>query len=326
MTIPDAPPVVSVVIITYNHEQYIHQAIASVLEQEFEEPFEVLVADDCSTDETLEEVRRFQGDSRIRILQAAQNLGVQPNLRRALEAAAGEFVALLEGDDYWRDTSKLARQVAQLRAIPRASSSAHSTPCTDGDRPNGWNWGDDSFMQEDESLSLESLAKVTNPHMSSLVYRRKLLPSTPLWFDGLRASDWLIFFLLAEGGPIAIIQREMSVHRFNDGSTWNPLTLVEQRCDLLIGALRLAKHEGRAADIVRSERIPYLYRVFFSSTLRPPISRQKMAGLWRVVATAPGSSFKEFIRWMCARVRDRVATGETRHAADRLENNTPGHG
>ena len=117
-----AAPTISVLMLAYNHGQWIGEAIESVLAQRTDEPFELIVGEDCSTDDTraiaLEWQRRHP--DRIRVLYADTNAGMAANFRRLVDAARGEFLAYCEGDDYWCHPAKLDAQAALLRADPRA--------------------------------------------------------------------------------------------------------------------------------------------------------------------------------------------------------------
>lgn len=114
-------PLVSVCITTFNHAPYIGRAIESVQRQRLAFPIEIIVGDDCSEDATLSIIERYAAeDSRIRVLRAERNEGMHLNYRRTLLAARGEWVALCDGDDFWSDDEKLARQLEALAANPEA--------------------------------------------------------------------------------------------------------------------------------------------------------------------------------------------------------------
>jgi glycosyltransferase involved in cell wall biosynthesis len=114
-------PVVSVLMITYNHAQYLSEAIESVVAQECSFPFELIIGEDASSDDSrhlvLEYQRRYPHV--IRVVYSAQNVGMIRNARRILAKARGDYVAYCEGDDYWRSRDKLARQVELIRRDPR---------------------------------------------------------------------------------------------------------------------------------------------------------------------------------------------------------------
>ena len=109
-------PVISVAMITYNHEPYIAQAIDGVLQQETSFPLELVIGEDCSTDRTRQIVFDYQRKhpAVIRVLVSENNVGGCRNVVRVEAACRGKYVAFCEGDDYWHDTHKLQRQVAFL--------------------------------------------------------------------------------------------------------------------------------------------------------------------------------------------------------------------
>ena len=112
-------PKVSVCMISYRHAAFIAQAIESVLAQQCDFEIELVIGDDCSPDGTGAICDEFaRRDPRVRLLPRDRNLGVMANFSRTLQACRGEYVAVCEGDDYWIDPLKLAKQVAFLDAHP----------------------------------------------------------------------------------------------------------------------------------------------------------------------------------------------------------------
>jgi glycosyltransferase involved in cell wall biosynthesis len=105
-------PLVSIITPTYNHEKYIGECIESVKSQTFSN-WEMIIINDGSTDKTLEVAKRFaQGDERIKIIDQ-ENKGIfrlAETYNKALSLSKGEFIAILEGDDYW-EPKKLEIQV-----------------------------------------------------------------------------------------------------------------------------------------------------------------------------------------------------------------------
>ncbi len=110
-------PKVSVLMITYNHEQYIEQAVRSVMMQETDFDYELVIGEDCSTDRTREIVLRLKEEfpDKIRLLLPEKNLGMIPNFVATYEACRGEYIALCEGDDYWTHPKKLQIQVDYMK-------------------------------------------------------------------------------------------------------------------------------------------------------------------------------------------------------------------
>lgn len=108
--------VVSVIIPAYNRSAYIDQTVQSVLEQTYPQ-VELIVVDDGSTDGTYEQLQAY--GNRIRLLshENRQNKGQSAALNLGLQAASGDYIAILDSDDYWAP-DKLERQVACLQANP----------------------------------------------------------------------------------------------------------------------------------------------------------------------------------------------------------------
>ena len=102
-------PTVSVVLPTYNRALVLTRAIDSVLAQTYDD-FEVVIVDDCSTDETAEVVKKYD-DERIRYIQHDKNQGACAARNTGIKQSNGQYVAFLDSDDEW-DPTKLAKQVA----------------------------------------------------------------------------------------------------------------------------------------------------------------------------------------------------------------------
>ena len=111
---------VSVITATYNQEEYIAHAIESVLMQKVDFEYELIVGDDCSSDRTAEIVSDFASKHPNTIVPVIRkkNLGMTGNVMDLIFKAKGEYIAFIEGDDYWLDESKLQKQVDYLDTHP----------------------------------------------------------------------------------------------------------------------------------------------------------------------------------------------------------------
>lgn len=112
-------PKVSVCVVTYNHEKYIAECLQSIVDQETNFDFEVIVGDDCSTDRTREVVQAYveKYPGKIRTLLHGKNVGAAQNYYSVHNQAKGEYIAHLDGDDYWMQ-NKLQYQVGLLDEKP----------------------------------------------------------------------------------------------------------------------------------------------------------------------------------------------------------------
>src|ERR1035441_2170073 len=96
-------PKVSILTTTYNQARFVPEMIEGVLEQKTRFKFELVIGDDASTDDTREVIARYQQQAPgvIRPMFYKENLGFPRNSFRTLESCAGEYIAMLDGDDYW---------------------------------------------------------------------------------------------------------------------------------------------------------------------------------------------------------------------------------
>ena len=119
---------VSVLVMTYNHEKFIRQALDSVLMQETNFEYEILISEDCSTDRTRAIVLEFQQahPEKVQLLLSTQNIHSNEIVVRGIRAAQGEYIALLDGDDYWTSPLKLQKQVDFLDSHPECSMCFHN--------------------------------------------------------------------------------------------------------------------------------------------------------------------------------------------------------
>lgn len=124
-------PKVSVAVITYNQQDTIAQALDSVLCQQGDFGLEVVVGEDCSTDNTwkiCDEYAKCYPD-KVKLLPNAQNMGIMANFARTVQACTGEYLGILAGDDYWCDDHKLQKQLHFMQEHPE-----YGVVCTNGYR------------------------------------------------------------------------------------------------------------------------------------------------------------------------------------------------
>ncbi len=121
-------PLVSICMVTYNHSQWIGQAIEGVLIQKTTFPFELVISDDCSMDNTADIIKRYALDnpSLIRPRFNNSNKGLGNNFPETLNFCRGKYIAICEGDDFWIDPLKLQIQVDYLEKNPEYVMSSHN--------------------------------------------------------------------------------------------------------------------------------------------------------------------------------------------------------
>ncbi len=116
--INEKAPVISVIMPAYQAGCYIGQAVTSVLKQTCSESWELLIIDDCSTDDTAQIASGFTTDPRIRYIRQTHNQGAAAARNRGIHMARGKYVAFLDADDWW-DPDKLRQQ---MRCIARTGA------------------------------------------------------------------------------------------------------------------------------------------------------------------------------------------------------------
>lgn len=122
-----------VLVFTYNHEKYIAQALDSILMQDADFSYHIIIGEDCSTDETREVVLRYyhQYPDKITLVLWEHNVGVDINSFVLYKLIKSKYVALLEGDDYWTDSLKLKKQVSFLEENGDFIGTGHNVRCVD---------------------------------------------------------------------------------------------------------------------------------------------------------------------------------------------------
>lgn len=109
-------PLVSVIIPTYNSNKYIKETLESILNQSYKN-LEVIITDDCSSDNTLEIVKEYK-DGRIRILTNTKNLGISGNMNKGIGVSNGKYVAIMDADD-WSYPYRIEKQVKLMENNPK---------------------------------------------------------------------------------------------------------------------------------------------------------------------------------------------------------------
>lgn len=209
-------PLVSVCMITYNHEKYIAQAIESVLMQKTSFKYELVIGEDCSTDGTraivCDYVRRYSG--RIRLLLPKHNQGMISNFVSTVTACRGRYVALLEGDDYWTDPTKLQRQVDFFESHPDCVICFHTTKVIyegQDKEPTVY-----PLSIQREISTIEDLLVSSFIPTCSVIFKNGLITEFPDWYFRLPIGDWPLYILLAKFGSIGYVNGEMSVYRVHE--------------------------------------------------------------------------------------------------------------
>jgi glycosyltransferase involved in cell wall biosynthesis len=214
--------------ITYNHERFITKAIESVLAQRTSFPIELVIGDDASTDDTSRhiEVLEAQAPEVIRTLIRPTNIGMHRNLEGVLEECRGEFVAFLEGDDYWTSDEKLQLQADVLRVRDNAVGVIHPVTIVDS---LGGETGTIYPEKVTTEIGTQELLKENIIPTASVMIRRDALVSLPDSYRKLKMRDWPMWVFASLHGPWLCFPKVMAAYRVHDGGAWSSLSGAERR-------------------------------------------------------------------------------------------------
>jgi glycosyltransferase involved in cell wall biosynthesis len=257
-------PKVSVVVLTYNHAPFIEQTMSSVLSQKTTFPYEVIVTEDCSTDGTREKVEEIAArDPRVRLLLSPENMNDPEVELRAFRAVRGDYIAFVEGDDYWTSPDKLERQAAFLDANGECASCFHNAQILQADGT----FDAALYCQPGQKSRLTAQDVVVSNVIPtcSIMFRRRVVASVPDWYREMPVSDSTLHVLSGVQGQIGYIDEVMAVYRRHAGGVWSSRDVVAQselsidwrsRIDRATdGRYRRAVRRGHARDHRRLARV-----------------------------------------------------------------------
>jgi glycosyltransferase involved in cell wall biosynthesis len=249
----------SVMMITYNHGRFIARAIESALAQRVDFDYEIVIGEDLSTDNTRTIVVDFarRNPQRIVPLLRDRNIGAIRNFAQTVSACRGQYLAFLEGDDYWTSPDKLQKQVDFLDAHPDRAICCHRVQFLD---ETGLAEADIFPPHSAGEYTIEDLLKLNFVMTCSMVMRRELIGRIPDWLFRMKLADWPICAMVARYGTIELMDENMAAYRVHAGSSWSSLpsnTRLREGSRMLRA---LDKHLGyRYADtIAQTISRPYL--------------------------------------------------------------------
>jgi glycosyltransferase involved in cell wall biosynthesis len=224
---------VTVLLTTYNHEKYIAQALDSVLMQETNFDYEVVVLEDCSTDATRDILKVYQQQHpiKIRLRLAERNQHSNKPFAEEFNATASPYLAMLDGDDYWTSSTKLQRQVDFLDSHSDCAICFHNAlRIYEGEEraPLLYN-----SAQQKPISNIDDLWHYCFIAGCSPLLRKAAVGTLPQWYNELPVGDWPLFLLAAQHGKIGYIDDVLGVYRIHQGGEWSKRDNV-QRIELLL--------------------------------------------------------------------------------------------
>ena len=211
----DTVPLVSISCITYNHENYIRDAIEGFLMQKTTFPVEILIHDDASTDKTADIIREYENKYPDIIKPIYQfdnkySKGISVSETYNFPRARGKYIAMCEGDDYWTDPSKLQKQVDFLENNSEYVACYHNAIINYVDKKNKNHLY--NKINESRNVSLEEIINNWSVPTASIVMRKKVIDNLPDWRNNIYSGDYTLILLCLNIGKLYFINEVMSVY------------------------------------------------------------------------------------------------------------------
>ena len=212
-------PKVQILMLTYNHVDYIEQSIKSVLAQKTNFSFELLIGDDASTDGTSTIVEKYSSlyPDIVKAYVRPKNLGIGKNYKDLYNKISAPYIALIEGDDFWESSEKLQKQTDFLDSHQDFSIVLH--------RANVLK--DKAYIEiypplsyAEGTYSLKDIIDLNFTTTASVMYRNSYL-KLPVQYDSLTMLDWITHIFHATQGKIYLFNEVMSTYRLHDASVWS---------------------------------------------------------------------------------------------------------
>lgn len=225
----------SILIICYNQENYIKQCIESIVMQRIPFKYEVVVGDDCSNDKTLLIIKdRLLGYiQNLTILDSYENIGISKNYQRGFGECKGEYIAVIEGDDYWTNPERLVKHINFLDNH-RECVMTMNRLIIFNEVLNKFSYKEWHFLEDYKLYTTQDMAvgnKLGN--LSACVFRKSEIDKIkPNLFD-LKIADWMLGLVLSQNGFISILKELMSVYRIHNNGEWSKMS-IKKRNERLI--------------------------------------------------------------------------------------------
>lgn len=232
---------ISVCVITYNHEKYIRACLDSIFSQQLQDEFEVIVRDDASIDGTAAILSEYAGryPGQVTVIPTEKNIGANANLLETFRVATGEFIAVCEGDDYWTDTQKLARQLACAREMPAVNFFTHPALAGDEQHDEVRVWP----CQQSTSFTVSDILSNLGQFAPTAAYffRRSVVPALPAWFARAPIGDFFMEMYFTGHGEGYSLPETMSKYRTFSVGSWDDVIKKDLTGEKGVRAYRLMK-------------------------------------------------------------------------------------
>jgi glycosyltransferase involved in cell wall biosynthesis len=214
-------PVVSICCVTFNHKEYIKEAIEGFLLQKTTFPIEIIIHDDASTDGTTEIIKSFENKFPLVIKTIYQKENQWSKGKRitpiAISRAKGKYIALCEGDDYWTDQYKLQKQVDFLEQNSDCVACHHWHKYAYKDEQGNYEVTDaptinQGYFPQEKSTVREVFSNKLRLKTRTVLYRN-ILQTFPKWYYKIVFGDVALSMIYGKHGKFGFIDESMAVYR-----------------------------------------------------------------------------------------------------------------
>jgi glycosyltransferase involved in cell wall biosynthesis len=217
-------PLLTVCVITYNHTNYIKEAIDSILMQKVNFAWELVIADDYSTDGTREILEQYaKKHSNVKLIFQKKNFGPEKNWLDLMSYPTSKYVLYMEGDDFLTDPHKFQKQIDFLEANKDYALCFHPVKVVyeDGSRPDGI-FPAPELLKGKKTPELKDLLAGNFIQTNSVMYRWRFIQENikDVFPRSIIPGDWFLHILHAQKGKIGFINKVMSVYRRHAGGLW----------------------------------------------------------------------------------------------------------
>jgi glycosyltransferase involved in cell wall biosynthesis len=256
---------VSVCLICYNQEKYIEQTLQSIFDQHYPH-LEVIIADDCSTDNSKKIIESFLHKNQLdwNFLPANVNVGMQKNWQNCIEAASGDYIALLEGDDFWNDSEKIQKQVEILEQDKTLAAcftnSLVINEMSDRHYP-------EYVIDKIERLTFRHILKGNNIPTCTVLFRRHKIDFPPAYFKS-PYVDWIIHLSNAKTGDYFFLDEKTSTYRLHENGAYGGQSEINRNLKMIrtLECLKLIFSDKDTMKIINQnlkdsfQKVAYLYK------------------------------------------------------------------
>ncbi len=225
--------ILSIALVTYNCQKFVSQAMDSILMQKINCDYEIIVADDHSTDNTLQILLEYQKlyPKLIKILNSTHNLGITKNYQRAFKECKGKYIAILEGDDYWISPNKISKQIEFLEQNKDCSFCSHKIFIHNEINNNATLFAP---LKKQKFTTKDLIIDNFIGNFSTCMYRQEVIKKIPLKLYDLQVYDWMFNIINSTHGTIGYLLEPLSIYRQHEGGVWSSGNKLKQRVDIAI--------------------------------------------------------------------------------------------